>query len=353
MAQDLMQVNDVAAGIIWQAEHAAKAGAQGTARIVLAQLPLIRGSTATGARMRDWPGNVVEDALPLRLTGGLHNLLLTETDDALQPVYSGQITDQAEIDRIVADMVQRHDARLMPWLDGPPQTNEAGRSASIMAGLMWLSGKVGPRFEMNELGSSAGVNTMMERFAFDLGGVKAGVCGSAMNITPDWRGAPPPDNPVDIVSIQGCDLMPIDLSQPEMGLRLKSYVWPEVTGRIARIDAAIGLASEKRPDVVKMDAGEWTAQRLAAPQTRGVSRVLFHSIVWQYIPANIRAGIETAMAQAGSRATMASPLAWVALETNRETFRHELTVRYWPGGEQPALLGCAHPHGAWVEWFGD
>jgi hypothetical protein len=40
----------------------------------------------------------------------------------------------------------------------------------------------------------------------------------------------------------------------------------------------------------------------------------------------------------------------VRLETNRATFRHELTVRYWPGGEESAMLAEAHPHGAWVEW---
>ena len=42
----------------------------------------------------------------------------------------------------------------------------------------------------------------------------------------------------------------------------------------------------------------------------------------------------------------------VRLETNRETFRHELSVRYWPGGEEPVLLSEAHPHGAWIAWRG-
>ena len=26
----------------------------------------------------------------------------------------------------------------MPWLDGPPQTNEAGRSANFAAAFLWL-----------------------------------------------------------------------------------------------------------------------------------------------------------------------------------------------------------------------
>jgi hypothetical protein len=80
--------------------------------------------------------------------------------------------------------------------------------------------------------------------------------------------------------------------------------------------------------------------------------MLFHSIVWQYIPPEGRARIEAAMEQAGSRATPERPLAWVMVETNRQTFRHELRTRYWPGGEEAALLGEAHAHGAWVDWYG-
>jgi hypothetical protein len=93
----------------------------------------------------------LEDAMPLRLAGGFHHLLLTGADSRLLPVYSGQITDQSEVDAIVAAVTTDHDRRLLPWLDGPPQTNEAGRSASFMAGLLWLSDKVGSRFELNEL----------------------------------------------------------------------------------------------------------------------------------------------------------------------------------------------------------
>ena len=58
------------------------------------------------------------------------------------------------------------------------------------------------------------------------------------------------------------------------------------------------------------------------------------------------------MEAAGTAASEGKPLAWIRLETNRETFRHELTVRYWPGGAEPVLLAEAHPHGAWVRWHG-
>jgi hypothetical protein len=172
-----------------------------------------------------------------------------------------------------------------------------------------------------------------------------------MRINPEWRGSPPPDAPVEIVSIRGCDQSPIDLGDPAMSLKLKSYVWPEVNQRIGRIDAAIALAAEQPPQIAHQDAGPFVDEMLAEAQQPGVTRVLFHSIVWQYIPQETRAHIEAAMAAAGAAATEDSLLAWVSLETNRETFRHELRVRFWPGGEEATLLGCGHPHGAWAEWY--
>lgn len=348
----IMETEEVARAIEWQADHAANNGAPCTGRVVRAQLRLLDGATQVGRRIASWPGKPLEDALPLRLAGGHHNLVLTGRDTRLGPVYRGELTDQAEVDALVLAVTREHDADLLPWLDGPPQTNEAGRSASIMAALLWLSQRLGPRFELNELGASAGVNTMMERFFFDLGGTRAGPEESPMRIVPEWRGPPPPQAGVQITAISGCDRAPVNLADPAAALRLKSYVWAEVTERIGRIDAAIALAARKPPDVVQMDAAAFVAQRLAAPQAEGTTRVVFHSIVWQYLPGETRARIGELMSAAGQRADTSRPLAWVMLETNRQTFRHELSVRYWPGGAEPRILGTAHAHGAWVEWFG-
>ncbi|MGL5837231.1 MAG: DUF2332 domain-containing protein [Sphingorhabdus sp.] len=340
-------------GIRVQAEHCRRNGAPVTAQIVEAQIALMQSETAVGKRIANWPGLPLEDAMPLRLAGGLHHLRLTGADARLDPVYEARITDQAGVDAIVVAVTADHDLQLLPWLDGPPQTNEAGRSASFMAGLLWLSHRLGSRFELNELGASAGINTMMDRYHYDLGGVTAGPVTSPMQIRPEWRGPPPPGAPVEIIAIQGCDQAPIDLSDPEAALRVKSYVWPENGDRIARMNAAIKLASEKAPDVVKADALDWVIERLAAPQAVGTTQVFHHSIVWQYIPADRRKAISDAIKAAGAKASSDRPLAWMMLETNRETFAHELHVRYWPGGDDWTLLAQAQAHGAWIEWLAD
>ncbi len=348
----LMETEDILAAIEWQAEHAELNGAPCTARIVRSLVAVMQTETATGRCIANWRGLSLKDAMPLRIAGGFHHLVLTGTDSRLQEVYSGSLTNQAAIDRLIVELVQNYDERLLPWLDGPPQTNEAGRSASIMAGLLWLTGQLGPRFELFELGASAGVLTMLDRYRFDLGGVQVGPENSPMLITPEWKGAAPPDNPVEIIAVKGCDVAPINLADPDAALRLKSYVWPEVADRMKRIDAAITLASQNAPEVARQDAQAFVEDMLASAQSAGVTRVMFHSIMWQYTPAETQAAITRMIESAGEQASAQQPLAWISLETDPATFRHELKVRYWPGGEEAVCLSHAHPHGTWVEWSG-
>ncbi len=354
----VMAIEEFDAAIAWQADHADEAGAPCTARVVRSLIKVRETDTELGRRMREWEGLTLKDAMPLRVTGGLHHLALTGADTRLRPVYAGEVTDQDAVDALVLDMVEKHDAVLAPWLDGPPQTNEAGRSASIMGGLLWLAQRTVPRFDLFELGASAGVNTMMDRYAYDLGGTQAGPEGSPMQIAPEWRGTgAPPEPPAgfEINRLRGCDLTPINLSDSAAALRLKAYVWPDAAARLERIDAAIQLASERAPDVIEQDAATFVEHVLAQPQAESTTRAMFHSIMWQYMPAQAQDAITAMMEDHGGQATREKPLAWVSLETNPETFRHELRVRYWDGGDgdgTPHLLGNAHPHGAWVEWLG-
>jgi hypothetical protein len=355
--ENAMEIASVPEAIEWQAQHMEKAGSPNGARIIRSLLAVMETNTATGRRIVNWQGLSLEDAMPLRVAGGFHFLLLTGEEERLGDIYRGFITDQGQVDAMVVEIAERHDHTLLPWLDGPPQTNEAGRSASVMAALLWLSGKLGPKFELTEIGASAGVNTMMARYSYNLGGVEIGPSLSSIKIEPEWRGDAPPANPVEIVGVQGCDIKPIDLTDERQALKLKSYIWPEATERLARMDAAVAMARRARPDLVKMDAGDFVEERLARPQQDGVTRALFHTVMWQYLPPATRERISKAMEAAGASATAERPLAWIRLETNRKTFKHELTVRYWPddatvGGEEWVKLAEAHPHGAWMEWQG-
>ncbi|ALE15848.1 hypothetical protein AMC99_00538 [Altererythrobacter epoxidivorans] len=327
-------------------------GAPITARIVAAILAVVEGerSNALIERIRGWHGAPLADALPLRVAGGIHSLHLSGDAPELMPIYRG--IPAADTD-IVEQVIFGHEAQLLPWLDGPPQTNEAGRSSNFIAAMLWLASEGLPaRFECLELGSSAGINLMLDRYGYDLGGVEVGPANPVMTFKPEWKGNPPPDEAIEIVSAKGCDVAPVDLTDPAQALRLKAYIWPEHTVRFERIEAAIRAASDKKPDILKMNAAAFVEAELAKPQAEGTTRVLMHSIVWQYVPKDQQQRIVAAMEKAGARASADTPLAWVSVEADRTVHRHVLKVRYWPGGDEEVQLGWSHAHGADIEWLG-
>ena len=323
-----------------------------TARVVGA-LGALLGKPASefARRIAGWKGPPLADALSLRAAGGIHALHLTGTAHELAPIYadSEDINDAT----IIAAVVARHEAALLPWLDGPPQTNEAGRSSNFIAAMLWLADKgLPPCFDCREIGSSGGINLMIDRYHYDLGGVHVGPQPGAIAFTPQWRGDHPPQHAIEFAGLKGCDVAPVDLTDPAQALRLKAYIWPEHHIRFARIEAAIAAATEDPPRLIRATAADFVEAELAKPQAEGTTRVLMHSVVWQYIPADQQARVTAAMEEAGKRATADRPLAWVALEANRTVHHHELVVRHWPGGEAPRKIAQAHAHGAWIEWLG-
>lgn len=301
-------------------------------------------------QIRDWQGAPMADAVPLRSAGALHGLHLSGMAPELAPIYAGQAADD---NALIGEVSLKHATFLLPWLESPPQTNEAGRSCGFIAALLWLAQQgLPPHFECFEIGSSAGINLMIDRYHYELGGVRVGPVDPVMRFTPEWRGLPPPDHKFAIESLKGCDVAPLNLTNTAQALKLKSYVWPEQAVRFERLEAAIAAAKISPPDLVRMNAADFVEAQLALPQMEGTTRLLMHSIVWQYIPDDQKARVTKAMEAAGKRATPEKPLAWIALEANRTLLNHGLSVRHWPADGDSNLIAAAHAHGAWLEWFG-
>ena len=117
-----------------QVAYCTASGANVTARVVAALRDLLAAG-AGGAvieRVRGWSGAPLADALPLRLAGGIHSLHLSGAEPALAPIYSGGSADDAAI---VGAALLRHEAALLPWLDGPPQTRIQSNNRHIFSPL--------------------------------------------------------------------------------------------------------------------------------------------------------------------------------------------------------------------------
>ena len=337
-----------------QAAVCVTAGAPFTGR--LCGLIAERMTTAgIGARVLGWPGNPEHDvdALPLRLMGGLHDLARSGRRGDLSGLYAAlgaSYDDDAAWAVVHAALAEEADW-LSPWLDGPPQTNEVARSAGLMGGLLILGQRFGLPFAIYELGASAGLNTVLDRYAFDLGGVEAGDAASALRIAPEWRGSPPPAGEVRVMRRGAVDRAPMDPGDPLTRRRLSAYVWAAQAARLERLDRALTIAAGQDTWVETGDAADWLERELDPAPEPGVCRVVIHTIAYQYFSPDSQERVRARILAAGERATEDAPVAWLRLEAEGGAFERRPVLRLtaWPGGEDQ-VLAVVHPHGEWFDW---
>jgi hypothetical protein len=332
-----------------QAKFCRQTGSPLTASVLEALIAVMDRTTRTGARILDWPGDPMTDALKLRIAGGLNALARSGKDPELTALYAARDGDWPGV---IGRVLSEYDDWLTPWLDNAPQTNEVARSGVLFPGMMEIARRFGPRLEILELGASGGLNLNMDRFAYDLGGVSAGEAGSAVRIVPAWSGPAPLAAPVEIVARRGVDLNPLDMTDPAVAQRMLAYIWPDQTDRVARAEAAIAVARAFPPPVEAGDGAAWIERALVKPQAEGVTRVVYHSVALQYFPPEGRARVRAAIEAAGAQATAERPLGWLSMEFPEVVTTAHLTLRCWPGDGATQMLALAHPHGAHVEWRG-
>lgn len=322
-------------------------GSPFVAEILAAADRQLQHAPRTRAMLADWPGDPAAAAVAMRLNAALHALARRDTPAVLGALYRGEHDD---IDRAVRSAFAAHDAFIAQWMRDTPQTNEVGRAGAILAALMEVVAHADLPVELIELGSSAGLNLNLARYRYDLGGVSAGPADSAVHVAPEWRGAPAPDRRVDVVAAEGVDLHPLDPNDAATCERLMAYVFADQPARAARLAAALDVARRHPPRITRADATEWLARRLGAAQPAGRWRVIFHSMVAQYVGAAERQALERSIAAAGARADARRPLARIAFEWNAGRTAVELRLTCWPGGGTRVLAIC-HPYGAWIEWL--
>jgi hypothetical protein len=303
-------------------------------------------------------GSAADDALALRLFGGVHRMVLAGTAPAVARHYASAGGDgDAEAAWFqVRDLLARPPAEVLDALTRPPQTNEVGRSASLVPGFLLFAAESGLPLRLLELGSSAGLNLRVDRYRYEQGGSAWGDPGSPVRFVDLWPGAAPPlGTPATISTRAGCDRDPIDAADPESVLTLLSYVWPDQPERLQRLRDALDIAREMPVDIARAPIEDWLPEQLADPVT-GVATVVFHSIVWQYLPESTRALVHATLAEAGRRATTDAPLAYLRLEPAADTFfPAELRLTRWPGAASATdsrLLATSGFHFGPVTWLG-
>jgi len=224
------------------------------------------------------------------------------------------------------------------------------RCAALLAGFLRVASATGLPLRVREIGSSAGLNLLFDRWRYELGPHRWGRPGAPLVLRADWEGAAPDlGAPLRVASRAGCDVDPIDATSAEDRLRLQSFVWPDQLERHARLRAALAAAQAEPPRVERARAGAWVVRELAA-RPAGEATVLVQSHLWWYLPEAEREGLLRDVRAAAERAGADRPIAWLRLEGTKPD-EAELRLWCWPPGED-RLLGRCHHHGTWVRWEG-
>jgi hypothetical protein len=340
-------VTDIREAFLTQARACAGLGSPFMERLMTLAADRLAPGRAVPDRVLDWPGNAGPDgaSVPLRFAGALHALVRDGGDPALAAVYPPATAPDEALWAAVEAAFDRHEARLLRWLDSPPQTNEVRRSAALLAAATWISGEFPLPFVLSELGASAGLNLSFDRFALVAAGVRIGAAESPVQLQPVWRGPAPRPHPIRVTGRAGVDLNPLDPRDPEARRRLLSYLWPDQPDRLRLTEAAIAL-SDTQAD--RGDAADWLDRRLGETMP-GRVHMVFHTIAWQYFPPETQDRCRAALAEAGARATPDAPVAHVGMEADATRGSAALAATLWPGGETRALARVDF-HGRWIEW---
>ncbi|HEY0043112.1 MAG TPA: DUF2332 family protein [Allosphingosinicella sp.] len=346
-----MSEKAVRAAFAEQVGWCGRLGSPFTALLCQAVGERIDHSTAVGRRVLDWVGDSrpEKDNVPARLTGAFHWLVRRGAAPELAALYPPAALPQVEaLWAAAAPLLETHRDVFDSFLDNPPQTNEVGRSAVLMSGLLVVAGRFGLPMRLFELGSSAGLNLGLDRYRYALGGLETGDAGSPLLLKPAWTGPPPPSAGVRILERRGVDISPLDVARD--GERLLAFVWADQRERIARLEAALSIAAADPPQVEQGDAAAWLERVLPAAPREGSVRVVLHSIAFQYFPAETQARIARLMERLGAEAHEGAPLAWLQCEHLPGDAQASLRLRCWPDGTE-RQLAWAHGHGASVEWL--
>jgi hypothetical protein len=286
-------------------------------------------------------------ALALRLMGSVHRLVLEGGAPDLARHYPSTGGTPGDVWPAFRAVLDEYRDALHGLVKRPVQTNEVGRSASLLGGFLTVARETRLPLRILEIGASAGLNLRWDRYRYESNGWSWGDSTSTVRFTDVFEEATPEALDCEVAERAGCDLAPVDPTSEEGRLTLLSYVWPDQTERLERLRGALEVARTVPATVERADAAAWLEERLAEPLS-GVATVVFHSIVFFYLDDKAQARVRRLLEEAGEGATADAPVAWLFLEMESERF--DVRLRLWPEGEE-RLLAASTAHGPPVRWL--
>jgi hypothetical protein len=294
--------------------------------------------------------------LPPAPLGAVRYLLLDGLDHPLGEVYSGR--SDADPGPLFLDLCRSRRSELLALLETRRvQTNDCGRSALIGPALTWVTARLAGPYCLVDVGASAGINLLCDRFRLDYGAHgTTGPADSTVHVECAVTGGDPPiaDQLPALAERVGIDLSPIDLSDPSDAQWLLACVWPD-TGRADRVEASIRLAQLDLPTIIPGRANA-VLPGVLAELPAGATAIVTTTWAFGYFSTEERAEFVELLRHASTT----RPIGWVSAEMAgavAELGAHDssgpdvLGALLFDGGIGTAHpLADVHPHGNWIDW---
>ncbi|MGB7049929.1 MAG: DUF2332 domain-containing protein [Acidimicrobiales bacterium] len=306
-----------------------------------------------------------EAHLPPVLLAAVHYRLLEGLDHPLAEVYAGH--SAADPVPLFLEICRDHGDEIAALLAvRRVQTNDCGRTGMLGPGLTWIAAQRPGDLALLDVGASAGLNLVGDRYRLDYG--QYGATGSADSpVHVDCRvigGSPPIASRLPpFLWRVGLDREPVDLADGDDARWLLACVWPD-SGRLDRTAASIRLAQESPPPVRRGQALTGLARLLDEVDERAptATAVVMNSWSFSYFGREERVAYITLLSEASRR----RPIAWLvaddavtvgeipALDHGAVAGEHSLGAVFFDDGRLTAgqPLASVQQHGAWIDWWG-
>jgi hypothetical protein len=231
------------------------------------------------------------------------------------------------------------------------QTNEVRRCGCLLPAFAVVASRGrGRPLALVEIGASAGLNLLWDRYGYDYGeegryGDRRSPVQIACMLHGDRRPPLPGTSPT-VATRLGIDLNPIDVCDPDAALWLRALVWPGEGGRAALLQEALRVAQQDPPRLIAGNAVDRLPEVLAAiPDDQ--SLCVFHTHTVNQFPAEARANLSALFAE---RATERD-LFRLSIEWLGEGHPRLELVSFEGGAMTAQLLAYCGSHGEWLEWL--
>ncbi|CAB4887088.1 unannotated protein [freshwater metagenome] len=293
------------------------------------------------------------DAIPLRYLATAHRLALAGDAPGLARLYPscGGTWRGETLGREFIEVARQHRSAFEAGVRRNVQTNEVGRAPVLATAFALITRRHRMALDLLEIGASAGLLSHWDRYHYDTGFTSAGDPDSPLRFDARWWNDPKPSlsGKTVVASTRCSDIDPIDITTAAGRLTMLSFVWPDQQERLDRLRTALDIAARLPITVERADAGDWLQAQLALAPSTGVATVVFHSIVWQYLPRPTRDGVRRAIHAAADRASEQAPVFWLRMEPAGPTFA-DVRLTSWPGGGEEVLAEVGY-HGTGIRWL--